>query len=763
MMSNRPFVRPSIATATSALLTLVLLLHPAHADQPADAGLLTLARIHGGEFHGGHFGHVVWIKEGASYTLLEPSATVKGSLDVIEVETATGKRSVLIQADWLKPTLQSAPLGIEHYTWSKDEAKLLIFTNSQRVWRQNTRGDYWVYELKTRKLSLVGGPAGSAALQFAKLSPDGTLVGFIRDHNLYVQDLATGKTTPLTTDGSATTINGTSDWVYEEELDLRDAWSWSPDSKAIAYWQFDTRGVSEFTLIDNTDTLYPKIQRFAYPKAGQQNSACRVGVVSATGGPTRWLLVPGDPRNHYIARMDWADNATEIVLQQLNRLQNANLVLLADARSGKVTTLLAERDGAWVDIQPNGLEWFDGGRQFTWVSERDGWRHVFAVSRDGGTVRRLTSGDFDVIDVVKVDEAGGWLYYRASPDNSTQAYLYRVPLGPTPGEPERLTPATSTGFHQYVLAPNAAWAVHTWSSFGVPPRTELVSLPRHQSVRVLLDNAALSKKVTALKRGSAEFFRVDIGDGVQLDGYLMKPPDFQAGKRYPLLFHVYGEPAGLEVQDTWQASTYLWHLMLTQQGYLVACVDNRGTPAPRGRDWRKCVYRKLGVLPAQDQANAARALGSWPYVDPQRIGIWGWSGGGSMSLNALFRYPDVYRLAMAVAPVPDVHLYDTIYQERYLGLPEQNAEDYKQASPITFAGNLKGNLLIVHGTGDDNVHYQGTEKLLNALIAANKPFTMMAYPNRTHAIAEGAGTRRHLFELLTRYLHEHLPAGPRAP
>jgi dipeptidyl-peptidase-4 len=482
--------------------------------------------------------------------------------------------------------------------------------------------------------------------------------------------------------------------------------------------------------------------------------------VPAAGGATRWLDVPGDPRNHYLARMDWAAGSDELVMQQLNRLQNENRVLLGDVRTGAVRTLLVERDGAWVDLQENALHWIDTGKAFTWVSERDGWRHVYRVARDGGSVRRVTTGEFDVIRVEKVDETGGWVYFLASPDNPTQRYLFRARLDGE-GAPERLTPASQAGLHDYDLSPDARWSLQTWSTFRTPPRTTLVALPKHEPVRILAENAALRKRVAALQIGESEFFRVDNGDGIPLDGWLLKPPDFDAGRRYPVLFHVYGEPWSQTVLDRWGGSTQLWHLYLAQQGYLVVSVDNRGTPAPRGRAWRKCVYRKLGVLPSADQAAAARVVARWPFVDPARMGIWGWSGGGSMSLNAIFRYPDLYRTAMAVAPVSDMRYYDTIYQERYMGLPQDNAEDYKQGSPITFAKQLKGNLLMVHGTGDDNVHYQATEALADVLIAANKSFTLMPYPNRSHAIVEGEGTRRHLFELLTRYLKEHLPPGPR--
>jgi dipeptidyl-peptidase-4 len=383
---------------------------------------------------------------------------------------------------------------------------------------------------------------------------------------------------------------------------------------------------------------------------------------------------------------------------------------------------------------------------------------MYSVSRDGSDLHLLTPGNFDIAQVLTIDETGGWVYYQASPDNPTQRYLYRARLdGSAPAE--RLTPADQAGTHNYSIAPGAAWAFHYYSAFGVPTVTELIHLPDHKVVRTLVDNAKLKGTVAKLKRGPMSFFRVDAGNGVSLDGYVMRPPGFDSTLKYPVLFTVYGEPAAQTVLDSWGYEDYLWHLMLTQQGYVVMSLDNRGTPSLRGREWRKCIYRKFGLLVSDDQAGAARTIGRWKWVDSTRLGIWGWSGGGSTTLNVLFRDPEVYRMGMAVAPVPDVHLYDTIYQERYMGLPQQNEEDYKRSSPLNFAANLKAKLLVVHGSGDDNVHYQGTERLINALVAANRPFTMMEYPNRTHGIYEGPGTTLHLYSLLTRFLEENLPAG----
>jgi len=404
------------------------------------------------------------------------------------------------------------------------------------------------------------------------------------------------------------------------------------------------------------------------------------------------------------------------------------------------------------------MKWIDNGDRFTWISERDGWRHVYLIARTGSRVARVTAEPFDVIRLLHVDQKQRWAYFIASPRDPTQRYLYRVRLDG--GSLQRLTPEDQPGTHSYRISPDARWAIHTYSRFGVPPVVDLIALPGHRRVRVLAANERLHKKVEKLKRRPAEFFRVDIGEGVKLDAWCIRPPDFDPTKKYPLLIYVYGEPAGQTVLDRWGGSNYLWHLMLAQRGYVIMSFDSRGTPAPRGRAWRKCIYRKLGVVGPEDQAAALRTvLKERPYLDPKRVGIWGWSGGGSSTLHAMFKFPELYKTGIAIAPVPNDRYYDTIYQERYMGLPNQNVDGYRNGSPIHFAHQLKGHLLIIHGTGDDNCHYATTEMLINELIRHNKPFTMMAYPNRTHAIREGKNTTRHLRELMTRFLFEKLPAG----
>ena len=727
--------------------------------QTEDKSLLSVDRIFNSrDFMGEFAGQTRWIDNGKYYTTLEGSKDVSGGKDIVKYETESGKREIMVSAKFLIPEVETKPLGISNYIWSPNRNFLMIYTNTARVWRQNTKGDYWVLDLKINKLHKLGGDAKPSTLMFAKFSPDEKKVGYVREHNVYAENLSDGKIAQLTFDGSTTIINGTFDWVYEEELDLRDGFRWSPDSKSIAYWQLNASGIGVFYLINDTDSLYSKVVPVQYPKVGTTNSACKVGVVNADGGEIVWMKVPGDPRNNYIARMDWAANSNEIVLQHLNRKQNQNNVILGNSKTGEVKTILTETDAAWIDINDD-LNWLKNGKEFTWVSERDSWRHIYLVSRDGKKIKLLTPGNYDVIDVQSIDEEDGWIYFMASPDNAAQRYLYRVSMDGK-GKLERITPKEFSGGNSYQISDGVNYAIHSYSNFDTPSISNLINLPDHKVIRKLVENKQLREKITALKRAPTEFFKIDIGNGVVLDGWMMKPYNFDPTKKYPVLFSVYTEPAGQTVVDRWGGSGYLWHLMFAQEGYIIMSVDNRGTPAPRGREWRKAIYKKIGILNSADQADAVKALlQKYSFMDADRIGVWGWSGGGSATLNAMFRYPDLYKTGMAVAPVGHEKLYDTIYQERYMGLISENPEVYEDGSPVNVAKNLKGNLLIVHGTGDDNVHYQGTELVINELVKNNKPFTMMAYPNRTHGIYEGPGTTLHLYNLLTRYLHTNLPAG----
>ena len=718
---------------------------------------LTLDRIFkDAEFKLPDWGPAYWSEEGTAYTVLEKSETFTNVSEIVRVEMESGKRDILVTASNLIVQGEVKPLKIEDYACSKDGTKMLLFTNTKRVWRKETRGDYWVFDLKTKALKKLGGKAAPSTLMFATFSPDGQRVAYVCQNNLYVQAVDSLKITQLSKDGSDTIVNGTADWVYEEEFYLRNGFRWSPDGKYIAYWQFDTAGVRINHLVNNTDELYPVITSYAYPKVGQTNSACRVGVVKADGGRTRWFRPSDDPRNHYIPKMEWTEDSKAVVFQQLNRLQNTNEFIRGEARSGDLQTLITDRDDAWVEVAET-WNWIDQGNRFLFLSERDGWQHVYSASCTNSESILLTPGAFDVLNVVGVDEKRGCVYFIASPDNATQRYLYRAPLKGS-GPCERVSPQDQTGTHGYDLSKDGRWAIHTYSRMGQPPRMELVKLPEHTVVRGLTDTTALCAKLVKAQTCPTEFFRVDIGNGVQCDAWCIKPPNMDMTKKYPLLVHVYGEPAGSTVTDKWGGDNYLWHRMLAEQGYVVVSIDTRGTNVPRGRAYRKSIYRQVGTLAAQDQAAAVRQLlKTRPYLDPKRVGVWGWSGGGSMSLNAIFRYPELYRTAMAIAFVCNQLFYDTIYQERYMGLPSDNAEGFKNGSPITYAHQLKGDLLLIYGTGDDNCHYKNFETLVNELIKQNKLFSTMPYPNRSHSIKEGENTKRHLYGTMTQYLKKNLP------
>jgi dipeptidyl-peptidase-4 len=714
---------------------------------------LTLEDIYSrGVYAQKHFGPVRWMNDNKGYSTLEPNREA-GGLDIVRYDAQTGKRMVLVNAMQLIPAGGHNPLVIANYEWSDDNHKLLLFTNTRRVWRYNTRGDYWVLDLKTGSLSQVGKPLESSSLMFAKFSPDASRVAYVSNRNIYVEHLQTGKITQITFDGGNDIINGTFDWVYEEELDCRDGFRWSPDGEYIAYWQSDTRGVGTFYLIDNIDSLYSRPIPLPYPKVGTTLSAVKVGVVAAGGGQTRWFDIPGDPRNNYLARMDFIPHSGQVLIQQLNRSQNTDNLLAGDIKTMSITPILVEKDEAFLDLHDN-IRWLDKERYFTWTSERDGWLHLYKVSRDGKTMQEITKGNFDVVKINCIDPAGGYVYYIASPDNFTQRYLYRSRIDGK-GKAERITPANESGQNDYQMSADAKWAIQTNQSAVSPPRFSLVTLPGHRTVRVLEDNHELKAKYGGLHLRPKEFFKVDIGD-IVLDAFMIKPADFDSTRKYPVLFYVYGEPAGSTVQDAWGGED-LWHQYLAQQGYIIISIDNRGTKTPRGRSWRKSIYKQIGILASQDQSRAAaRIFSTYPFIDSSRVGIWGWSGGGQMTLNCMFRYPQIYKTGLAVSFVSDQRLYDATYQERYMGLLKENERGYHDGSPINYAADLKGTLMIIHGTADDNVHYQSFEMLTNALIKNNKLFYMMSYPMRSHGIYERENTSLHLRRTMENFWKQHL-------
>jgi len=697
-----------------------------------------------------------WSADGTGIYSLSKNALVKTDVLSGDVDTIIGAL-VLNKADLFKK--------MDNYSWNEKTRQLLVFANTARVWRYNTKGDYWLYDDNTKKWKQLGKSRPAQTLMFAKLSPDGKKAAYVSEQNVYVEDLKTGAIKALTTDGNRRMINGTFDWVYEEEFACRDGFRWSHDSKRIAFWQVNADGTKDFMMMDNTSGIYSKPIPVEYPKVGEAPSAVRIGVIDLATGKKTWMAIPGDQRQHYIPRMEWAGNE-EVIIQQLNRKQNESKLYIANAGTGNAYSIHAEKDAAWIDILPSidddynygGWDWLDGGKSFLWVSEQDGWRHLYRMSRNGKESILLTKGNFDVIEIAAVKEKEGFVYFYASPDNATQKYLYRSKLDGN-ALPERITPLVQPGTHQYDISPVADLAFHSFSNHKVQWTSEAIQLSTH------LDAAGKSEVQNAVNKASSqpspiEFFKIKTDEGVEMDGWMVKPENFNPAKKYPVVFFVYSEPAGANVIDRFGVGrNRLYVGDMRKDGYVYVTIDNRGTPVPKGREWRKSIYRKIGIVNIDDQAKAAKEVFKMGFIDTSRVAVWGWSGGGSATLNLMFRYPEIYKTGISIAAVAFQLTYDNIYQERYMGLPQENREDFVKGSPITHAKNLRGNLLYIHGTGDDNVHYQNAELLQNELIKYNKQFQFMSYPNRSHSISEGEGTTRHLMTLYTNYLKQYCPPG----
>lgn len=674
-----------------------------------------------------------------------------------------------------------------------DGTYALDFVNRQRVWRYATRGDYELVNLKTGEKRKLGAGLPEASLMFAKFSPDGTKVAYVSKNNIYMEFCEGGQREQLTFDGNETIVNGTFDWVYEEEFDCRDGFRWSGDSKYIAFWHSDTEGTGWFDIIDNVSGIYPKVNHFPYPKAGTTNSAAKIGVIKTpsnspqggelvdtktstvkpnrqadttnsspwgrSGGVTTWLDIPGDERENYLPRMEFVPGTNRLMIQQMNRAQNNNKVWTCDIVNGKADNLhvmLQDNDKAWVETNDN-IHFLKGNKYFTFTSERDGWRHIYRVSADGKKWTCITKGNMDVVNEVALDEKRGYIYFiGCEPNAATQRYLYRAKLYGN-GTIEKIKTQTKVGQYSYDMSPTCDYAIERYSSANQVPQYRMIKCDAKGNWTVdkeLEMNEQAQQEWKSLGLNGKEFVKVKSGD-LELDAWIIKPTNFDPNKKYPVIDYVYGEPASATVQDRWE-TTLFWQYLATQ-GFVIVSIENRGAAAPRGREWRKCIYGEVGVAASEDQARGIQSLcDMFPWMDRTRLGITGWSGGGAQTLNSMFRYPDVFKTGIAIAFVSDQKLYDTIYQERYMNTPQSNPDGYFRGSPINFVDGLKGNLLIVHGTGDDNVHYQNTEMLVNRLIEKGKIFYQLSYPMRTHGISEGRGTSLHLRKQLVDFWKKNL-------
>ena len=699
-----------------------------------------------------------WTSDGSSYYAVEKK-------EIVKIELPSQNKTVFISRKQLI-TKNGDTLNPRSFQLSPDGKLALIYTNAQKVWRFPTRGDYWLLHLSSGNLKQIGSGRPPASLQFAKFSPDNKKVAYVSERNIYVEDLATGAIKKLTSDnGTKKLINGTFDWVYEEEFFCRDGFRWSPDSKTIAYWQIDANKIRDYYMLNTTDSVYSKVIPVEYPKVGEPPSPARIGVVNIATAQTKWMKIPGEPDQNYLIRMEWSA-PNEIILQQLNRKQNESRLMLCNTATGDAKIIYSETDKAWVatlsewrsDVR--GWDWINKGNEFLWFSEKDGWRHLYRISKDGKKETLVTKGNYDVIDLLNIDEKNGLVYFYASPTNATQKFLYSAKIdGTYPAE--RMSPPGQEGTHTYEISPNGKFARHVFSNYYTPPAVEWVTLPDHKPFKEADDISKKIKKENQ-ENSNVKYFRITTEEGVTMDGWRILPKNFDSTKKYPVVFYVYGEPAATTVNDSYGAAgNFLYNGDMAQDGYVQVSLDNRGTPSPRGREWRKSIYGKIGQLNIRDQALGAKEVMKWSFIDTTRVAVWGWSGGGSSTLNLMFQYPDQYQTGISIAPVTSSLLYDNIYTERYMGLPQENKADYEKGAALTHAKNLKGNLLFIHGTGDDNVHYQNVEKLINELVKNGKMFQMMSYPNRTHGISEGEGTFLHLGALYTKYLKENCPPGGR--
>jgi dipeptidyl-peptidase 4 len=650
---------------------------------------------------------------------------------------------------------------IEDIVWNASNTSVLLYTESQRVWRDKTKGNYWYFNTITKTGYKLGGKLPNSSLMFAKFSPTKEQVAYVSNNSLYVEDLKTKAIKTLALATKERKICGTYDWVYEEELGARDGFSWSPGGNAIAFAMVDAAKTPKHLMINNTDSLYSYIIPVEYPKAGLKPSGVQIATVNIATGVRTILKIPGEATNNYLPRFQWTA-ANEVTAIQLSRLQNTLTIYTCNAQTGVAKESFKEKSDTWIDLNHFLVKesdvfpayWLEKGKTFLWNSEKDGWQHIYKVSLSAnGSAKEelLTTAPYDAY-FVAYNTSNSDIYFIASPTDATQRYLYSVNLNTK--LTQKVTPTVFNGTNKYSFSTDGTLAFHEHMSINALASQRLVSLPEHKKIYPMRGEEVVRPRLNY----KLEKIVVKTAENIELDGLMAKPLDFDSTKKYPVYFYVYGEPANVVVTDVPRfTDNFIGELI--PKGYIAIALDNRGTPSFKGRDWRKSIYKKIGVINAHDQAMAAKEILKWKYIDPERVAVHGWSGGGAMTLNLLFKYPEIYKTGVSIASITDQHFYDNIYTERYMGLPEVEKEAYYNGSPVNFAKNLIGNLLYIHGTADDNVHYKNAEQLVNELIKNNKLFQFMPYPNRTHGIYEGEGTRKHLSAVVRDFILKNCPPG----
>jgi dipeptidyl-peptidase-4 len=699
---------------------------------------ITVEEIYGGAFRAKGMDELMAMKNSNQYTVLNiDRATRSMQIDLYDFATLK-KVNTIIDSKNFKELA-----GIDSYAFNSDESAILIANNSNQIFRHSFTADYYLYNLSTKGLTKV-----LEQVQQPTFSPDGTKIAFAKTNDLYIYDIASKNTTRITTDGAKNAIiNGITDWVYEEEFAFVRAFDWSTDSKKLAYIRFDESEVPQFSMDLYKKDLYPTSETFKYPKAGEKNALVSLYIYSLNGNISQPINL-GNYSDFYIARMKWTNDANIVSAQVLNRHQDNLDLIFVDATTAKTKVVLNEKDKAYVEVTDNLT--FLKDNSFIWTSEKDGFNHIYLYDKTGKLINQVTKGNWEVTSYYGFDEKTKTIFYQSTEVGSVNRALFRIGIN---GK-NKINLSQNIGTNTATLSPNFQYFINSFSSATQVPSYTLNSSKEGKQLQSIENNAALSDKLKKYDLPTKEFFVLKTEKGNELNAWMIKPKDFDANKKYPVFMFQYSGPGSQQVANGWGSSNEYWFMLLAQQGYIVACVDGRGTGF-KGADFKKCTQKQLGKYEVEDQIDAAKIFGTYSYVDKFRIGIFGWSYGGFMASNCIFQGADVFKMAIAVAPVTNWRFYDSIYTERYMQTPQENASGYDDNSPINHVSKLKGNFLLIHGTADDNVHVQNSMQMIEALVQANKQFDWAIYPDKNHGIY-GGKTRIQLYNKMTNFIKENL-------